>query len=175
MVSMVIKTAKFIILWNFYTFMRFIHHTVYHILFHLGLFSGLALLVPVMTKAIDEQTSPILLSPSVFFAGFMLVVISTFLLYLAKGNLQGLLKSLGTTMYISGTLTVLTGMLDIVHITNTATFTGSVVLSTLTEFYVHHSAPSVLSVAAVYLAIGGLMYRIGLKIENVKDRLSPMP
>lgn len=153
--------------------MRVIHHTTHHVLFHLGLFSGFALLVPVITKAIEQSVRPWTIAPETFYAGVMLVIISAFLLYRVKERFPDLLKSLGFAMFIPGGINVISGIININDIlAQKPSITGLAVVKPIAEFYVHHSVPSVLSVAAVYLFVGGLLYWIGIKLDAAKSKFS---
>ncbi|MBI4146676.1 hypothetical protein HY489_05060 [Candidatus Woesearchaeota archaeon] len=153
--------------------MRIVHHASHHILIHLGLFSGFALLIPVITKAFEQNAKPWILEPSIFFGGVMLVIISAFLLYRVKENMPDVLQSLGAMIFLPGAINVISGVINIHDFLTTKTsLSGMAVVKPIAQFYVEHSVPSVLSVAAVYLFIGGMLYWIGYKMQRVKDKFS---
>jgi len=152
---------------------RLVHHASHHILIHLGLFAGFALLIPVMSNAFDQKVVPWVLAPSIFFGGMMLIVISAFLLYRVKESFSGMLKSLGVTIFIPGALSLLTGVLNITDVLKAnSSVTGMAVIGPVAEFYVSHSVPTILSVAAIYLFVGGVLYWVGNKMQAVQDKFS---
>lgn len=154
--------------------MRIVHHTTHHVLFHLGLFAGFALLIPVITKALETTQEPWKIAPETFFGGVMLIVISAFLLYRVKESLPDLLQSLGFAMFLPGGINVVSSVFNVKEfIAQETSITGLAVVQPVAQFYVEHSVPSVLSVAAVYLFVGGMLYWVGLKWNQAKNKFSP--
>ncbi len=154
--------------------MRILRHTTHHVLFHLGLFAGFALLIPVVSKALETSVEPWKVAPETFFGGAMLVLISAFLLYRVKESVPDLLQSLGFAMFIPGGLNVISSVFNVKEfITQKPTMTGFAVIQPVAEFYIVHSVPDVLSVAAVYLFVGGMFYWVGLKMNQAKNKFSP--
>jgi len=152
---------------------KLVHHASHHILIHLGLFAGFALLIPVMTNALENHASPWELSPEVFFGGIMLVIISAFLLYRVKESFPGMLQSLGGTIFIPGAINVISGIFNVKDfLVSQSGLTGMTVMKPVADFYMTHSVPAVLSVAALYLFVGGTLYWVGHKLQCVKDKFS---
>ena len=151
--------------------MKVVKHTFYHFLVHLALFTGATLLIPVITSAVDNKGVPWVLSPVTFFGGIMLVMISAFLLYKVKRSVPALIQSFGAMIFLPGALNVLFSVLDINDLFNSASgVAGMSFIKPATEFYIHHSVPALLGVAASYMAIGGVMYWMGLKLRNPFNR-----
>ena len=152
--------------------MNLLHHATSHVIVHIALFSGFALLVPTVGAAFEQGTSPWVASPNVFFAGTVLVFISAFMLYRIKESASAMLQSLGANIFLPGALSVLGSVLSIQDVISGNGITGMAVIKPVAEIYVHHSVPTLLSVAAVYLLIGGVLYWIGNKMDSVKSKFS---
>lgn len=149
--------------------MRFIKHTANHLLIHLALFSGFAILVPVMTQSFEKSLAPWAVSSSIFSAGMMLILVSVIMLYKVKETVPDTLLSAGTTIFLPGALSLVSGIVNF-HAFEDSSITGLAVIQPIADFYVHHSVPTVLSVAAVYMFIGGILYWVGHMFQKVKDR-----
>ncbi|RMD57609.1 hypothetical protein D6825_03475 [Candidatus Woesearchaeota archaeon] len=152
--------------------MRFIKHSAHHVLIHLSLFSGFAVLIPITTQAFEKSMKPWVVSPSIFTAGTMLILISALMLYRVKNSLSGVLQSLGYTIFIPGAISLLSGVMELNDLLEGSSITGLSVIKPVAEYYIHHSVPTVLSVAAVYLFIGGVLYWLGSKLDNAKRKFS---
>ena len=152
--------------------MKVVHHAVSHVLIHAALFSGFALLVPTVSAAFEQKTSPWVASPNVFFGGVMLVIVSAFLLYRVKETLADTLKTLGMTIFLPGALSVVSSVLTFQDLFSAKGISGMTVVKPVAEYYVSHSVPTVLSVAAVYLLIGGVLYWTGNKMNQIKNKFS---
>ena len=152
--------------------MKVVHHAVSHVLIHLALFSGFALLIPVIGSALESDSTPWVASPSVFFGGIMLIIISAFLLYRVKESISGTLQSLGAAIFIPGALSVITAVIDLKDFLKGSKIAGLSVVEPVADYYISHSVPVVLSVAAVYLFVGGTLYWVGNKLQRFKDKFS---
>lgn len=152
--------------------MNILHHATSHVIVHIALFSGFALLVPTVSAAFEQGTSPWVASPNIFFAGTVLVFISAFMLYRIKESASGMLQSLGANIFLPGALSVLGSVLSLQELLSGNSITGMAVVKPVAEYYVNHSVPTMLSVAAVYLLIGGALYWVGNKMETVKSKFS---
>lgn len=152
--------------------MQFIRHSFYHVLIHLALFSGFAILIPVITKAFETQAKPWAVSPSIFGAGMMLVAVSAVMLYRMKEDIPHVLQSMGATIFLPGAISLLSGILSFKDLLTDSSISGLAVVKPVAEFYIEHSVPTVLSVAAVYLFIGGMLYWLGHKFQQARDKFS---
>ncbi|HLF54744.1 MAG TPA: hypothetical protein VI612_03420 [Candidatus Nanoarchaeia archaeon] len=149
--------------------MKILHHTVGHIFVHAAMFTGCALLIPVATSALDGNSS---WASSSFIGGVLLILVSGFFLYRIKESTSGLLQGLGGMMFLPGALNVLLSVLNIESLFDSANIiTGMAFIEPVTKYYISHSVPSVLSVAAVYMAIGGTLYWVGTKLDNFQSKL----
>lgn len=152
--------------------MKVVHHAVSHVLIHLALFSGFALLVPSVGAAFEQGVSPWVASPNVFFGGMMLIIVSAFMLYRIKESVASTLQSLGITIFLPGALSVVSSVLTFRDLFENSGISGMSVVQPVADYYVTHSVPTVLSVAAVYLLVGGLLYWAGNKLDRIKSRFS---
>lgn len=152
--------------------MRLVHHSIGHIIVHLTLFTGFAMLVPAIALALEENTTPWLASPLSFGAGSILIIASILILFEVKESISSMLRSLGITMFIPGVITTLSQVLNIPSLLrSTGTLTGFVILNDISQFYIEHAAPKVIEVAAAYLAIGGMLYWLGTQMKTVKEKI----
>jgi hypothetical protein len=78
------------------------------------------------------------------------------------------MRSIGATMFIPGAFTTISQVVDLRS--NTLT-TGFSILDDITQFYISHSAPEAVEVAAAYLAIGGMLYWTGTALKSAKEKL----
>ncbi len=153
--------------------MRIVKHTIAHFFIHLVLFTGFALLVPVMTAAWDTKTPPWQVATPVFIAGALLIVVSAFLLHRMKESVPEVMQSLGQMMFIPGAFNVLFSFFSSEKFfASLRGITGGAVIEPAAKFYISHSVPTILSVAAVYMCVGGILYWVGRKIADAKDRFS---
>ena len=148
--------------------MKLLEHSFGHLFVHITLFSGFALLLPSMTSALEQHTKPWLASPIFFAVGSLLVIVSIAILYQIKQSVPNVLRTLGATMFIPGALTTVSQVIELRS--NTLT-TGFSILDDVTQFYISHSAPEAVEVAAAYLAIGGMLYWTGTALKSAKEKL----
>ena len=150
--------------------MQVVKHTFTHLFVHLALFTGCALLIPIITTAIETESAP--LFSAQFLGGILLILISAFFLYQMKESIPGLLQSLGSMIFLPGALNVLLSTLNVENLFNSAKgITGMSFMEPVATYYISHSVPTVLSVAAVYMAVGGVLYWTGHKVDTVKSKL----
>ncbi len=150
--------------------MRIVKHTFTHVFVHLALFTGCALLIPIITNAVEQEATP--LFSAQFLGGILLILVSAFFLYQMKESFPGLLQSLGSMIFLPGALNVLLSILNVESLFNSAKgITGMSFVEPVATYYLSHSVPAVLSVAAVYMAVGGVLYWTGNKMDNIKDRM----
>lgn len=153
--------------------MRFVKHTIGHFFIHVVLFAGFALLIPVMSDAWDQQAAPWTVAPSIFAGGVLLVVVSAFLMYKMKESVSDVLQSLGQMMFIPGALNVLFSFMNAdKFFTSLRGLTGGAIIEPAAQFYISHSVPTIMSIAAIYMCVGGIIYWIGRKMDDVQDKFS---
>lgn len=176
--------------------MRFVKHTAVHIFVHLALFTALAMLIPIVSVWLAQDTSAIsttnetinettlleedeLVSQGLssgqkntLAASIMLIIVSVIFVYRIKESLAGMLKSIGAMVFLPGALTVIFTVFSPDRFMNFIANTNWLsLLLPIIDFYIHHSVPGVISVAAVYMMIGGFMYWIGNIMISSKHNL----
>ncbi|PIN75021.1 hypothetical protein COV18_04655 [Candidatus Woesearchaeota archaeon CG10_big_fil_rev_8_21_14_0_10_37_12] len=152
--------------------MKIVHHTAGHLIMHLALFAGFALLQPSFVAALEASTSPWNASPHYFWIGVILVLVSAFVLYRLKETIPDTLKAMGATVFIPGGLTLIFGFVTLDELLGMSSISGNFAVQSMAEWYVSHSVPTIMSVAAAYLFVGGMLYWAGHKIQTVKDKFS---
>ena len=149
--------------------MKILRHTFTHVFVHLALFTGCALLIPAIAAALEQEEVQV---TAPFLGGVLLMLVSAFFLYQIKESVPGLLQGLGTIIFMPGVLSVLFSLLNIDVLFESTGITGNVVIEPVARYYIDHSVPAILSVAAVYMAVGGMLYWTGHMMEKAKDKLS---
>lgn len=153
--------------------MKVVKHTAGHIFVHLALFTACALLIPVVSSAVDSQENVWLASPAIVTASALLIVVCVFLMYRIKESIYGMLQSIGAMIFLPGALNVVFSVFNVNDFFASGNgITGMAVMKPVAEFYIHHSVPTILSVAAVYMAIGGALYWTGHMWEKTQDKLN---
>lgn len=156
--------------------MKVVKHTAGHIFVHLALFTACALLIPVVSAAVDSKENVWLSSPAIVTASALLIIVCVFLMYRIKESIYGMMQSIGAMIFLPGALNVVFSVFNINDFLASGNgITGMAVMKPVAEFYIHHSVPTILSVAAVYMAIGGALYWTGHMWEKVKDKVSILP
>jgi len=146
--------------------MRVVKDTILHVFVHIALFTALALLIPVVSARINKEASWVA-NANTLTASILLIIICVVMMYKIKQSTIGVFKSLGGMMFLPGFLAVFFGIFSAEKIvTSIQNITGAAIVQPVADFYIRHSIPSVLSVAAVYMAVGGAIYWIG----NLLDR-----
>lgn len=106
-------------------------------------------------------------------ASILLIVVSIFFVYKIKDSLSGMLKSIGAMVFLPGALTVIFSVFSADSLLNTiANINWLSLLLPIANFYIHHSVPGVLSIASVYMLIGGIMYWIGNLMHQTKHNFN---
>lgn len=151
--------------------MKVVKHTVWHVFVHVALFTACALLIPLISTAIDGGS--IWGSPAVLTASLLLVIACVSLMYRMKESVSGVLQSLGGMIFLPGMLNVVLSVFNADEFFKSeSAVAGMAVLKPVAKFYIDHSVPTILSVAAVYMAFGGAMYWTGQLIDKTKNKLS---
>lgn len=152
--------------------MKVVNHTAMHIFVHLALFTACALLIPVVSAAFDGK-NVWHDSHAVITASVLLIVVCVYLMYKAKESVSEVLRSFGSMIFLPGALNVLFTLFKPDSFFHSAqNMTGMAVIEPAVMFYIEHSVPTIMSVAAVYMALGGVLYWTGNIIERARDRFS---
>lgn len=156
--------------------MKVVKHTLWHAFVHMALFTACALLIPVVSAAVDRGESVWASSTATITASALLIIVCVYLMYKIKESISGMMQSIGAMIFLPGALNVLFSIFDINDfLASGEGITGMAVMKPVAEFYIHHSVPTILSVAAVYMAIGGALYWTGHMWEKAKGQLNWNP
>lgn len=152
--------------------MKVVRHTAMHIFVHVALFTACALLIPVVSSAFDG-TSAWKESHATIMASILLIVVCIYLMYTLKESVPEVLRSFGGMIFLPGALNVLFSMINFESFFSSAqNVTGMAVVAPAVKFYIEHSVPTIMTVAAVYMAVGGVLYWSGNIIDKVRDKFS---
>jgi hypothetical protein len=152
--------------------MKVVRHTAMHIFVHVALFTACALLIPVVSSAFDG-TSEWKESHATITASVLLIVVCVYLMYKMKESVPDVLRSFGGMIFLPGALNVLFSMFSFENFFSSAqNVTGMAVIAPAVKFYIEHSVPTIMTVAAVYMAVGGVMYWSGNIIDKVRNKFS---
>ena len=144
---------------------------ILHIGAHLGYFSGLTMLIPILSKAWDTQIKPWILAPGGFAIAAGLVVLSIIMLAWLMGSISHLLKSLGWMMIIPGVLALVFAVSSPERVYSWIgnEVTGFSVVQPTVEWFVEHSVPKASYLGGVYIFIGFTMLFISRTLSKVAD------
>ncbi|MEM3154473.1 MAG: hypothetical protein QW165_02800 [Candidatus Woesearchaeota archaeon] len=152
--------------------MKVVRHTAMHVFVHVALFTACALLIPVVSSAFDG-TSEWKESHATITASVLLIIVCVYLMYKLKESVPDVLRSFGGMIFLPGALNVLLSMVNFESFFSSAqNVTGMAFVAPAVKFYIEHSVPTIMTVAAVYMAIGGTLYWTGHIIDKVKDKFS---
>ncbi len=144
---------------------------IMHVGAHLGYFSGLTMLVPILSKAWETQIKPWILAPGGFVVAAGLVILSVVILAWMVGSFSKLLKSLGWMMIIPGVLALVFAVSSSAQVYSWANqeITGFSVAQPTIEWLVEHSVPKAGYLGGVYILIGFSMLFVGRVLSRVAD------
>lgn len=147
-------------------FEKLLTHPFIHTGAHIGYFSGLTTMLPLISQWWETDALPWVYSPKAFYIGLGLIALSLFLLSFAAKGLDKLLRSLGWLMIIPGALAIGFSLFG------EASFWGSMNLITGfhyiepgVQWLVHHSVPNAAFIGAVYIFSGMILIWAGRKVE----------
>jgi len=148
---------------------RFVSEPLLHTGAHVGYFSGVSVLLPILGDAWEKGIRPWIVSPNGFVIAFALILISFILLGFVAGSVSKLVRSIGWMMLIPGVLALVFmafGQADVYawagnHIT------GFTTAEPVFNWLVEHSVPKVAYLGGVYILIGICLVWIGNRIEAI--------
>ncbi|MEM2916284.1 MAG: hypothetical protein QXT19_02935 [Candidatus Woesearchaeota archaeon] len=144
-------------------------HSALHTSAHIGYFSGVTMLLPILSDAWQKSIKPWVMSPSGFFIALGLILISLILLAFVAGSISGLIKSVGWMMLIPGILAVIFAAFGQSTVYGWAGqhITGFATAEPLVNWFVEHAVPKVAYLGGVYILIGVCLVWIGRKIDSL--------
>ena len=152
--------------------MKIVRNTFTIIIYHVMLFLGFALLHPAITSAIEEKSVPWGTAPFYFWFGIFFIFISGYLIYRVKESFSKALQKFGFSIFIPGGVALFFNFFSAEDLFGSFSFSGVSVAQIVSKNYVFGDLTASLGVSAVYLFFGGLLYWMGHKIEQAKDKVT---
>ena len=136
---------------------------------HVGYFSGVSMLIPVLGEAWDKSVGPWIASPNGFIIAIGLILLSVVMLAFVAGSISGLIKSIGWMMLIPGILALMFAGFGQTTVYDWAGqhITGFASAEPVVDWFIDHSVPKVAYLGGMYILIGVCCVWVGRKIENV--------
>jgi len=138
---------------------------------HIGFFSGVGMLLPILSQAWENSVKPWLLSPVGFFIGLALIIVSVAIIAYAAGSFSKVLKSVGWLIMIPGVIAILFSVFGEFKVwTWTQTHvTGFTIIEPGVRWLVHHSVPSAAFLGGIYIIVGVFFLWAGRKVYRMSD------
>ncbi len=138
---------------------------------HLGYFSGLTMMLPILGDAWQNSIKPWLVSPYGFLIAAGLILLSVIILSFVAGSVSKLTRSLGWMMLIPGIIAILFAGFGQAEVYGWATnhVTGFATAEPVVDWLVEHSVPKVAYLGGMYILIGVALIWIGNRIEAVSQ------
>lgn len=148
---------------------RLFSEPVLHVSAHLGYFSGVTMLLPILSEAWEQSVKPWLVSPHGFLIAFGLILASIFLLAFVAGSISKLTKSIGWMMLIPGILAIVFTMFGQAEVYSWArnTITGFAAAEPVITWLVEHAVPKAAYLGGAYILIGVCLIWLGRRIEAI--------
>jgi hypothetical protein len=136
---------------------------------HLGYFSGLTMLLPILGDAWTKGIKPWLVSPTGFLIAFVLILVSLVLLGFVAGSISKFIRGIGWMMLIPGIIAVLFAVFGQAEVYDWAEnrVTGFSTAEPVVGWLVEHSVPKVAYLGGAYILIGMILLWIGGKLQAI--------
>ncbi len=150
---------------------KFFSGSALHAGAHLGYFSGVTMLLPILGDAWQRSIRPWLVSPYGFVIALGLILISIILLGFVAGSISKLIRSVGWMMLIPGVLTIIFTSFGQAEVFTWAeqSITGFATVEPVVQWIVEHSVPKVAYLGGMYALAGMCLIWIGRRIESVSQ------
>ncbi len=144
-------------------------HSALHTGAHIGYFSGVTMLLPLLSDAWEKSIRPWVLSPSGFIVAFGLILVSLIVLAFVAGSISGLIKGVGWMMLIPGVLAILFASFGQANVYGWAGqhVTGFAAAEPAVDWFVKHAVPNVAYLGGAYILVGVCLVWVGRRIESV--------
>ncbi len=143
--------------------------SVLHTGAHVGYFSGVSMLLPILGNAWEKSIKPWVASPGGFMIALGLILLSIVILGFVAGSFSSLVKGIGWMMLIPGVLAIVFTMFGQASVYEFAGqhITGFASAQPAIDWFVEHSVPKVAYLGGVYILVGVCCVWVGRKIQNV--------
>lgn len=134
---------------------------------HIGYFSGVSMLIPILSESWERNIGPWISSPSGFIIALGLILVSIILLGFVTGSFSGLVKSVGWMMLIPGILALVFAAFGQTSVYGWAGqhITGFTTAQPVVSWFVEHAVPKVAYLGGMYILIGVCCVWFGRKLE----------
>ncbi len=148
---------------------RLFTHSALHAGAHVGYFSGVTLLLPILSDAWEKSIRPWVLSPSGFIIAFGLILVSLLVLGFVAGSISGLIKSVGWMMLIPGVIAIMFAVFGQTTVYGWAGqhITGFAAAEPVVNWVVEHSVPKAAYLGGMYIIVGVCLVWFGRRIDSV--------
>lgn len=148
---------------------KLISEPVLHTGAHLGYFSGISLLLPIIGQSWEQHVKPWLVSPNGFLIAGALILVSVVILAFVAGSMSKLTRSVGWMMLIPGVIALVFAGIGQQQVYGWAenTITGFAVVEPVMGWFVEHAVPKAAYLGGMYILAGVILIWIGNKIEAV--------
>ena len=138
---------------------------------HVGFFSGVGMLLPVVGKAWELQIKPWFYSPYGFYIALGLIVLSVLIIGFVSGSVSKLLRSVGLMLIIPGIIAIIFAAFGEFQVYTWAQnqITGFTVVQPAVKVILDHSVPQTAILGGFYIIIGGCISWIGNKLARFAD------
>jgi hypothetical protein len=136
---------------------------------HVGYFSGVSMLLPILGDAWNKSVGPWIAAPGGFVIAIGLIILSVIILAFVAGSISGLIKSMGWMMLIPGIFALMFAAFGQTTVYDWAGqhITGFASAEPVVNWVVDHSVPKVAYIGGMYILLGVCCVWLGRKIENV--------
>jgi len=143
--------------------------SVLHAGAHIGYFSGVSMLLPILGRAWEKNVAPWITSPNNFLIALGLIVLSLVVLAFVAGSISSLIKSIGWMMLIPGILAIAFAAFGQANVYGWAEnhITGFASAEPVVDWFVRHAVPNVAYVGGFYIIIGVCLVWVGRRIDSV--------
>lgn len=148
---------------------KFFSESFLHAGAHVGYFSGVSMLLPILGDAWDKSIRPWIVSPGGFMIALGLIILSVVILAFVAGSISGLIKGMGWMMLIPGVLAIVFAGFGQANVYAWAGnhITGFSTAQPVLDWFVEHSVPKIAYLGGLYVIFGVCCVWLGRKIQNV--------
>ncbi len=152
---------------------KLLSHSTLHAGAHVGFFSGVGMLLPMLSEAWFLHIKPWLLSPYGFYIAIGLILISVLCLGFVVGSFSKLMRGVGWMIIIPGILALVFASFGQLNAFDWADnhITGFSVVEPGVQWYVGHSVPNTGILGGTYILLGVCMLWMGSKIGKLAEHI----
>ena len=140
---------------------------------HVGFFSGVGMLLPMLSQAWNLHVKPWLYSPYGFYVAVGLIIISVLCIAFLAGSASKLLRNIGWMIIIPGVLALAFAAFGQLQVYGWAEnhITGFSVVEPGVDWFVGHSVPSTAIMGGFYIVLGYAFLAVGRRLSGFAERI----